>query len=718
MKSLFSRGYRGLSDTIFSGVRGSVYRSVGIDHRSEPGKLMAHQKLTKDSGETIDELCKVGVNLSDNSKLWFSSESGKIWRENSGTYTLVHTGSGPTVGADEFNNVIYWATENYMNRFVISPYSLKDTSYDSSSFNASTQITVDPGSIIFKPDGMRMYIQHDDSVLQYDLATAFDLSTATYDDAYDAGFTIQNGFAISPNGEVLYVMLSDSIHAVGLSTAWDVTTGPILSSGRSLSETTTPQGMHLDKTGKHLFITDTDADKVFHYTFANANATDTAPNYLSYVNGGDFDTGAVSAEDIALSEDGKRMFLVDSNKVYEYRLATAFDVASASFFEEYTSTEAVDIRGICFNTAGDKMYLTDEDTEFVYQYTVKNDVTDWTNAEDDWTQFSKGSEHHPMVQQNLSLFIGDKNVIAEIDSTGTLVLQTFFNLPDNEIIKALTPFDIDLLIGTQTQRYGRVLRWDGLSESWSAEDDVYEKEGVTAFIVDDNFVYPVAGQKGSIYYYNGAKCEDFTTIPEITGQNTIKVNPNAVGFYQGVPVFGVSNVSGNPVLQGVYGIGSYNASYPRSLSLDYPMPSGEFSGVEIGAIIIDGDDMYVSWSDGVDTGVGKVDWTAKYASAYMETIGLTPAMNRHQIKTITEVMVPYYSLSTGTNITIGVDPDYTGSFSNKTVQTDTKRKILKVQSPSVPDAANPRLRIGFTVNGNNSPEIEDVLFDIAPIANR
>jgi hypothetical protein len=90
MKSLFGNGYNGLSDTLFNGMQGSVYRSVGIDHRSKPGVLKAHQKLTKHSASTVTELCKERVSVSDGSRLWFSSESGKIWRESGGTYTQVY----------------------------------------------------------------------------------------------------------------------------------------------------------------------------------------------------------------------------------------------------------------------------------------------------------------------------------------------------------------------------------------------------------------------------------------------------------------------------------------------------------------------------------------------------------------------------------------------------------------------------------------------------
>jgi len=333
-------------------------------------------------------------------------------------------------------------------------------------------------------------------------------------------------------------------------------------------------------------------------------------------------------------------------------------------------------------------------------------------------EFENGADVHPMAVQNLSLFIGDAFNMAEINRSGRFVPVTNLNVPKGETITALAPFDIDIVIGTQIGNYGRALRWDGISESWNAEDIVYEKGGITAFIIDDNFIYPVAGNRGSIYYYNGAKCEDFVTIPEIENQDTIKVNGNAVGYFRGTPLVGVSNLSGNPVLQGIYGYGSYNSNYAKSLSLDFPMPSGQFAGVEIGAILTEGNDLYVAWTDGTDTGVAKIDWSNKYASAYFETLTLTQAMNRHQAKTVSDVIVPYHKLPASTGITIGINKDYDTTYTNMDVLDGTVRKVVKLKSPSTPDTINPQLRIGLTVNANDTPEIEDVLFAIASVGNK
>ena len=122
MPSIFEGIFAGLSDSKFSGLKGSFYRLVGIDGHSTPGILKVRQGLAKDSGATVDALCKVRIACSDGSTLWFSSTSGKIWRRTSaGVWSLVHTttpvaGGTGCLGAIEHDGYIYWATESRLHR--------------------------------------------------------------------------------------------------------------------------------------------------------------------------------------------------------------------------------------------------------------------------------------------------------------------------------------------------------------------------------------------------------------------------------------------------------------------------------------------------------------------------------------------------------------------------------------------------------------------------
>ncbi len=98
----------GQSDSKYSGSKGSWYKLVGVDLHSTAGLVKVRQKLTKNSDSTVDALCKEKVDCSDGNKYWFSSTSGKIFKDASGTWSLAHTttpnaGSASCLGAWEYN---------------------------------------------------------------------------------------------------------------------------------------------------------------------------------------------------------------------------------------------------------------------------------------------------------------------------------------------------------------------------------------------------------------------------------------------------------------------------------------------------------------------------------------------------------------------------------------------------------------------------------------
>jgi len=121
----FSLG--GLSDSKFMGAKYSLYRIIGMDLHSTPGVLKVAQKLTKDSGSTVDEFVKCQVTSTNGNTYHFSSTSGKIWERNgtSGVWSLVYTtvpaaGTAGCSGAHEYQGYIYWATQSRLHRILAS----------------------------------------------------------------------------------------------------------------------------------------------------------------------------------------------------------------------------------------------------------------------------------------------------------------------------------------------------------------------------------------------------------------------------------------------------------------------------------------------------------------------------------------------------------------------------------------------------------------------
>jgi hypothetical protein len=317
--------------------------------------------------------------------------------------------------------------------------------------------------------------------------------------------------------------------------------------------------------------------------------------------------------------------------------------------------------------------------------------------------FENGETNHPMCIQQEKLFIGDGKDMAVVNNS-IFSPTSNFALIAPETITTLETFDIDILVGTRKVNKARVLRWDTDSNSYSASDDIDEK-GVNAFIKDDNFVYASIGEYGRLYYYDGEKMEPYKRISgDWSPSNTAIVHSTSVGFLLGVPVFGVSNVAGNPVLQGVYGLGSYSRDYAKTLSLDFPISS--FSGLTIGGILTDGANMWVAYKTASDVGIAKLSYTTKYNGAYIETTLLKSPKERSDISTITNLFVDYVSLPTDTGVAVGVKTKYDNDYTTLTTTNDRIRMQLRADH-SIPQIVNLQIKYTLTTSGNDSPQIEN-----------
>ena len=339
-----------------------------------------------------------------------------------------------------------------------------------------------------------------------------------------------------------------------------------------------------------------------------------------------------------------------------------------------------------------------------------------TNATEDTATFTvTDSEFHPMVIQNTSLFIGDGYYVSRVTSAFVFKADAL-DIKTPHRIKDLIDFDIDILICTfihANVNKAEVIRWDTVSTSLQTSDPI-DENGVNCFIRDDNFVYAQCGQFGKIYFYDGSQLVPFKRIPGTWSPTSYgEVFPGSVATHLTMPVFGFSNGSGNPALQGVYRFGSYSKDYPKVLDLSFPISnSSTLQTLSIGAILAVGADLFVAWQDGSTYGVDKLDWSAKYASAYLETMVLTPAQTRHLLNTITKIYANYSSLPASTDIGFQYKKDH-GSYVDITTEITDAVLLQKYVELSVDNVAALQLKITLTVSSNSSPQIESLGYEDA-----
>ncbi|MCK5117878.1 MAG: hypothetical protein KAR44_14885 [Candidatus Aegiribacteria sp.] len=340
----------------------------------------------------------------------------------------------------------------------------------------------------------------------------------------------------------------------------------------------------------------------------------------------------------------------------------------------------------------------------------------WTaNAVEDWATFANTDlEFHPMARMFNALYIGDAHYVAKVSGvTGSHAFEdgsTILNLRSPNRIKTMIDYGIDILIGTfihANVNKCEVLRWDAESETPTSRDQI-DENGINAFIRDDNHVYVQAGRAGSIYYYNGELLLPYKIIPgDWSPTKTAQVNPNATATLFKRPVFGLSNIASNPCLEGVYQLGSYSKDYNKVLSLDFPI-SADLSDVEIGSILVVGSDLLVSWYDVGSSayGVDKLNWSAKYASAYLETGILTPFNYRSELKNAVKIITNYAkALPASCAIVVKYKRKYEAGFTTMVGVEDTTL-VQNVVSEVINKVAALQIKFEFTVNANDAPEIE------------
>jgi hypothetical protein len=347
--------------------------------------------------------------------------------------------------------------------------------------------------------------------------------------------------------------------------------------------------------------------------------------------------------------------------------------------------------------------------------TNANGAANWTaNATANWQTFTNAnSSYHPMVEQNLNLYIGDGNFLAEWD--GTTFTANALDIKSPLVIKSLGKLSTDVLIGTEVDSNitkTEILRWNTWSVSFSSSDPI-EEVGINAFLPADNYVYVSAGRTGNIYVYDGVTLELFKKVQgDYSATATCIIHPDAVSNLQGQVLFGISNVAGNPNLQGVYRLGRHSRNYNWIMDLAYPISERSggnlvLSGIEIGSIITRGEKIFVSWKNSTTYGVDILDYTNKLDGAYFESRIMRP--DRYNFSTFTKFDMPYNSLPASTAITLYYDKNYAGTYTTPSSPqvTDVDRKIITLEEGV--EATTLQLKVVFTCSGNNSPSLEAIV---------
>lgn len=252
-------------------------------------------------------------------------------------------------------------------------YSLASASYDGVSLTVSSQDTTAWG-LFFKPDGAKVFLlgKTNDTIYQYGLSTAWDLSTASYD-SVSLSVTTQedqpNSIFFKDDGTRLYVAGTggDDINQYNLSTAWDLTTASYSQNFSLVSQTNNPSGIFFKSDGTKLYMVSDQLNNVYQYSLSTAWDIST----LSY-DSVTFNVGSqmANARNLFFKADGSKMYVVGNTAIYQYGLSTAWDLSTASYDSiSHTVLEDTFPTDVFFKPDGNKMYVTGSTGDKIYQYT-------------------------------------------------------------------------------------------------------------------------------------------------------------------------------------------------------------------------------------------------------------------------------------------------------------------------------------------------------------
>lgn len=131
---------------------------------------------------------------------------------------------------------------------------------------------VTPLDIWFKPDGTKMYIvgSTNDSVYEYNLSTAWNVSTASFLQSFSVNEqdTGPTAVVFNPDGTKMYILgdSGDDINCYSLSTPWDISTAVFFNNFYVGFQDSTPSGLFINFDTNTAYVAGASSDTVYQYS--------------------------------------------------------------------------------------------------------------------------------------------------------------------------------------------------------------------------------------------------------------------------------------------------------------------------------------------------------------------------------------------------------------------------------------------------------------------
>jgi len=356
-------------------LRGTLYPAIDLNYAANQGNL-----IPADGGGAIYE--SRGLNIEkytcSTNYLYKNAVSGVVERKLEDE--AIEGSSYLKAGGDR----LYTVNGSKVSQYVFST-AYDPSSYTKTNLTVSGTGYSGVSSVWFKPDGTRMYVLFRSSKLvgEWTLSTAWDISTAskTSNELDYSGDTSGTGFYnvwIRPNGTTLYLSSYDhvanntSIFEYDLSTAFDLSS--VSTSYDRLNNFAVAQyrSATMNSSGTELYLAYYYAGFMRKYTLSTAYDLSTA-SYTTSITPTTMTTDAYGFA--TWSPDGNALaksleLWMDDTLIL--KTTTAFDLSTASSFDAMFKLDqgsASYISDFKFGDSGAKLYVKDN-SQGLYQYTL------------------------------------------------------------------------------------------------------------------------------------------------------------------------------------------------------------------------------------------------------------------------------------------------------------------------------------------------------------
>jgi sugar lactone lactonase YvrE len=310
-----------------------------------------------------------------------------------------------------------------------------------------------PNGLFFSPDGLNMYVNGSsgDDVNQYTLSTAWNVSTASYVRVFSTSSQDSAPVDIffKPDGLSMFIMgqTNDTVFQYTLSSAFDISTASYASKSFSVtSQEASPTGLWFKSDGTIMYVIGTTNDTVYQYNLGTAWDVSTASYASISFSGASQETGPTQ---VNLSADGLKMWItgVNGDDINEYTLGTAWNVSTATFVNNfYIGFQDANPSGLFIDsTANNRVYFVGQNNDTVYQYnTATNSISAVTDV---FNTTSNARVQGNLAVQNNAYVDGALTVQGAITSGGTATLNAITVANNSSLVTATATSSLNLSTG-------------------------------------------------------------------------------------------------------------------------------------------------------------------------------------------------------------------------------------------------------------------------------